>query len=94
MIKRRTGDVGSIFHRIGPDQDSKMSFEAEIIIPKDGEDDSVETVVATTSFLRYWLELGYRVDAGGSSARRHSNLPPRTHPHKKQRCKKRAGVSS
>src|SRR6266568_1970733 len=35
----RTADVRSLFHRIGDQQMTEMSFEAEMIIPASGLDD-------------------------------------------------------
>jgi predicted ATPase len=58
----RAGDIGSIFHRVGTQQDKAMSFEAEMIIPQEGADDLGQIAKATSSFLRYRLELGYRPD--------------------------------
>ncbi len=58
----RTGDVGSIFHRVGAKQDSTMSFEAEMIVPKEGVDDLGQTATASITFLRYKLVLGHRKD--------------------------------
>jgi predicted ATPase len=58
----RAGDVGSIFHRVGTEQDKTMAFEAEMIIPQQGADDLGQTAKATSSFLRYSLELAYRSD--------------------------------
>ncbi|HET9284741.1 MAG TPA: AAA family ATPase [Candidatus Angelobacter sp.] len=63
----RTGDVSSIFHRVGNEQDKKMSFDAEMIIPQSGTDDLGQIAKATSSFLRYRLELGYRSEDGRRS---------------------------
>src|SRR3954463_11407733 len=35
----RTGDVRSLFHRVGDQCDEVMSFEAEMIVPAEGTDD-------------------------------------------------------
>ena len=35
----RTGDVQSLFHRVGAGYASSMSFEAEMIVPFEGVDD-------------------------------------------------------
>src|SRR6476646_10217794 len=35
----RTGNVRSLFHRVGDDYDEEMSFEAEMIVPQEGIDD-------------------------------------------------------
>jgi predicted ATPase len=58
----RISDIGSIFHRIGKEQDKMMAFEAEMIIPQQGADDLGQTAKATSSFLKYKLKLGYRSD--------------------------------
>jgi predicted ATPase len=58
----RTGDVGSIFHRVGPRQDPTMSFEAEMIVPAEGIDDLGQTAKASITFLKYKLVLGHRRD--------------------------------
>lgn len=71
-----SGDMRSIFHRVGENYDREMSFEAEMIVPPRGEDDlgqvaivptkgedSIgQTAKAATTFLRYKLRLGYRQD--------------------------------
>jgi predicted ATPase len=58
----RTGDVGSIFHRVGSRQDPTMSFEAEMIVPAEGVDDLGQTAKASITFLKYKLVLGHRRD--------------------------------
>lgn len=58
----KRGDVRSLFHRIGEDNDTKMSFEADIIIPKEGFDDFGQQAKAGITFLRYSLVLGLRVE--------------------------------
>jgi len=35
----RTGDVRSLFHRVGDEYDPAMSFEVEMIVPREGLDD-------------------------------------------------------
>jgi len=60
--ERRTGDIGSIFHRVGERQDTRMSLVAEMLIPQSGVDDLGQVANATTSFLRYTLELAYKAD--------------------------------
>lgn len=57
---RRTADVRSIFHRVGEDYDTEMSFVAEMIVPPEGVDDLGQTARAAITFLRYELVLGYR----------------------------------
>ncbi|NJO06768.1 MAG: AAA family ATPase [Chloroflexaceae bacterium] len=56
----RTGDVRSLFHRIGNTYANSMSFEAEMIIPAEGIDDLGQQAQATITFVRYTLELEYR----------------------------------
>jgi len=63
----RTGDVASIFHRVGESQDQVISFDAEMVIPQSGVDDLGQPASATTSFVRYRLDLGYRSDEGRRS---------------------------
>ena len=57
---RRTADVRSIFHRVGDEYDTEMSFLAEMIIPGEGVDDLGQTARAAITFLSYELVLGYR----------------------------------
>jgi predicted ATPase len=61
----RTGDVASIFHRVGNQQDSEMTFEAEMIVPREGTDDLGQPARASITFLKYKLTLGHRKDEGG-----------------------------
>lgn len=58
----RTGDVRSLFHRVGSDYADRMSFEAEMIVPKEGVDDLGQKAEASITFLRYKLELAYRAE--------------------------------
>ena len=58
----RTADIRSLFHRIGNDYDSEMTFEAEMIVPKTGMDDLGQMAEASITFLRYSLTLAYRAD--------------------------------
>lgn len=53
-------DVRHLFHRTGNHVASKMSFEVEMIIPESGTDDLGQLAKASTSFVRYQLELGRR----------------------------------
>ena len=53
-------DVRSLLHRIGEGHDEKMSFEAEMILPKEGVDDLGQTAKASTTFVRYRIDIGYR----------------------------------
>lgn len=58
----KTGDVQSLFHRIGDTYADKMSFEAEMIVPYIGEDDLGQQTEASITFLRYSLNLAYKAD--------------------------------
>jgi len=60
----RTADVRSLFHRVGNTYATKMSFEVEMIVPHEGVDDLGQHAEASITFLRYVVELGYRVDEG------------------------------
>ena len=53
----KTLDVANLFHRIGDRRSEVMSFTAEMIIPKSGEDDLGQEATAAITFLRYTLEL-------------------------------------
>lgn len=57
-----TGDLRSIFHRVGNNFAREMYFEAEMIVPQEGEDDLGQKAKAAITFLRYKLKLGYRQD--------------------------------
>lgn len=56
----KTGDIRSLFHRIGEQYAQEMSFEAEMIIPEEGVDDLGQTAKASITFLRYSIKLAYR----------------------------------
>jgi len=58
----RTADVRSLFHRVGDEYAPQMSFEAEMIVPREGVDDLGQEAKATTTFLRYSITLAYRKD--------------------------------
>ena len=51
-------DVRSLFFRHGDYVRDRMSFEAEIIVPAEGEDHLGQPAKASCTFLRYRLELG------------------------------------
>jgi predicted ATPase len=55
-------DVRNLFHRLAEGYDNRMTFEAEMIIPKQGIDDLGREAKATTTFVRYTLELTYQKD--------------------------------
>jgi predicted ATPase len=61
-------DVRNLFHRLGDGYDNKMSFEAEMIIPGEGIDDLGRRAKATTTFVRYSLELAYHIDDKNSAS--------------------------
>lgn len=58
----RTGDVRSLFHRVGDDYASEISLEAEMIVPFEGVDDLGQKAKASITFLRYSTTLAYRGD--------------------------------
>lgn len=58
----KTGDVRSLFHRVGDTYADEMSFEAEMIVPAKGEDDLGQKAKASITFLRYSIQLAYRAD--------------------------------
>jgi predicted ATPase len=58
----RSGDIRSLFHRIGDDYDDQMSFEIEMVVPSEGTDDLGQKAKAKITFLRYVLQLAYRND--------------------------------
>jgi len=65
--KERASDPRSIFHRVGDKHDEIMSFEAEMIVPKEGRDHLGQEAKAGVTFLKYSLELRYS-DSHGDSA--------------------------
>jgi predicted ATPase len=65
--QRRTGDIGSLFHRSGDISATEMSFEAEMIVPEDAIDDLGQEANASITFLRYAVTLSYRTDIGNRS---------------------------
>ncbi|MGD0509548.1 MAG: AAA family ATPase [Terriglobales bacterium] len=56
----RSGDVRSLFHRVGGTYTDEMSFDVEMVVPKTGYDDLGQTAKATATFLHYELVLRYR----------------------------------
>ncbi len=58
----KASSVQSLFHRIGNEYADKLSFTTEMIIPDEGVDDLGQEAKATFTFLRYSLDLVYRVD--------------------------------
>lgn len=64
----RYGDVSALFTQQGEWRSPNMRFEAEMIVPREGVDELGQTAKATTTFLRYVLELRLREPARGSVA--------------------------
>ncbi len=64
----RSGDLRSLFHRVGNHYDDEMSFIAEMIVSEEGVDDLGQTARASITFLRYSLTLAYRQDHSLSSS--------------------------
>ena len=62
----RVGDVKSLFRRTGQTQSETMSFLVEMIIPAEGTDDLGAKAVASMTYLKYQLTLGYREDVSGA----------------------------
>ena len=60
----KSGNVRDLFHRVGTRYDDKISFEAEIVIPPEGEDDLGQPAKAAITLLRYSLRIGYRAGNG------------------------------
>ena len=58
----KTGDVRSLFHRVGDDYASEMALEAEMIVPGEAVDDLGQKAKASITFLRYSVKLAYRPD--------------------------------
>jgi predicted ATPase len=58
----KTGDVRSLFHRVGDTYADEMSFEAEMIVPLEGVDDLGQKAKASITSLRYSVQLAYRAD--------------------------------
>jgi len=55
----KTTDISSLFHRLGNTHDPTMKFEVEMLIPKTGQDDLGQEAEASSTFLRYTIELKY-----------------------------------
>ena len=56
----RTAEVRRLFHRAGDRYAERMSFEADMVVPKQAFDDLGQEAKARITFLRYSLDLGYR----------------------------------
>jgi predicted ATPase len=48
----RTADIRSLFHRVGTEYDEVMSFEAEMIVPRQAQDDRGQQATASITFLK------------------------------------------
>ncbi len=55
----RTGEVRALFHQRAGGSMDRMKFVAEMIVPREGVDQLGLPVKASTTFLRYTLELGF-----------------------------------
>lgn len=58
--QNKTGDIRSLFHQVGEDYASQMTFEIEMIVPLEAVDELGQRAEATITSLRYSLSLGYR----------------------------------
>ena len=56
----RTAEVRRLFHRSGDRYAERMSFEADMVVPRKAFDDLGQEARASITFLRYSLELAYR----------------------------------
>ena len=61
----RTADVRSLFHRAGDRYAERMSFDAEMIVPGKAVDDLGQEAKASSTFLRYSLELACKETGDG-----------------------------
>ncbi len=59
----RTAPVRDLFHRVGNHYAERMTFEAEMIVPRRATDDLGQEAEASITFLRYSLELAYHETA-------------------------------
>lgn len=56
----KAADVQHLFHQAGGRIADQMSFEVEMLIPETGTDDLGQVARATTTFVRYRLDIGHR----------------------------------
>src|ERR1051325_718993 len=56
----RSSDLRDIFHRVGERSADRMAFEAEMIVPAEGQDDLGQRAEASITFLRYSVEIALR----------------------------------
>jgi predicted ATPase len=61
-IGSRTGDIRGLFSHVGEHYGNAMSFRAEMVIPRHGEDDLGREVTASSTFVEYFLRLRYKED--------------------------------
>jgi len=61
----RTGDVRSLFRRVGDSVNEQMSLLVEMIIPAAGEDALGQRAEASMTYLQYEVVLRYRADSPG-----------------------------
>jgi len=64
-----TADIRDLFYRAGEQVADRMSFEVEMIAPKEAIDDLGQPAKSTANLLRYTLELKLRNDAERDAAR-------------------------
>lgn len=58
----KSSDIRELFFKPAFKQSPTMSFEAEMIVPKQGLDDLGQTAKAANTFLRYCLEIRLTAD--------------------------------
>ena len=56
----KTGDIRSLFNRVGTSYGERIDFVVEMIVPEEGIDDYGQKAVAAATFLRYSLSLEYK----------------------------------
>lgn len=61
-VRDEEGDIRNLFHKVGDTYADEMSFEAEMIIPREGEDDLNQPAIATITFLRYKIAIRYETN--------------------------------
>ncbi len=60
----RSADPRDLFWQLDAPDERSMAFAAEMIVPREVEDDFGQRSEATTTFLRYELEIGYEPPTG------------------------------
>jgi predicted ATPase len=61
---RRAADIDSLFLRVGDESVDRMSFEAEMIVPRDFVDELGRQRAAKSTLLRYKVVVGRRRNGG------------------------------